>query len=103
VLRAPEPVPVGKGLSRVEAARKCGVSLSTFDTHVRPFVPTVKVGRNPRFLESDLDAWLTRTEPNAPGGQRKATKRGRRRATETVLDPKALAILDRLKGGKARV
>lgn len=105
VLRAPEPVPLGKALSRVDAARKCGVSLSTFDTHVRPFIPSNKVGAHPRFLESDLDDWLSRQEPTkSPAGRKLPTRRGRRHTTETVLDPKALAILNRIKsGGKARV
>ena len=104
VLRAPAAIPTGKTLSRVDAARKCGVSVSTFDGHVRPHLPEVKLGRRRVFLESDVEAFLLRDEPGAKSASPVRARVGRRRVgAETIVDPKARAILERLKkGGKSR-
>lgn len=99
-----ESVPLGKTLSRADASRKCGVSLATFDNLIRPHVPTVKVGTRRLFLESDLDTFLTREEATPAKHARGPARPGRRRVGATAIkDPKALAILGRLKtGGKSR-
>lgn len=99
-----EAAPLGKTLSRVEAATKCGVSLATFDNHIRPHVPVVKLGTRRVFLESDLDAFLTREEGAHAKQATGRAKLGRRRVgASAITDPKALAILGRLKtGGKSR-
>jgi excisionase family DNA binding protein len=44
--------------TRAEAAKFLGVSVTTFDQHVRRQLPELKVGRLPRFRSEDLEAWL---------------------------------------------
>lgn len=97
-----EAVPLGRTLSRAEAAGKCGVSLATFDSQIRPHVPTVKVGARRLFLESDLDAFLTRDDAPSKRASGRARPGWRRVGATAITDPKALAILGRLKtGGKS--
>jgi hypothetical protein len=53
-------------LRREEAARACGVSEETFDKHVRPTLPVVRLGAVRVYPVEQLRAWLaTRAESPA--------------------------------------
>jgi hypothetical protein len=45
-------------LRRAEAAAAVGVSVETFDAHVRPFVPAARVGGVTIYPVAGLAAWL---------------------------------------------
>lgn len=45
-------------LTRKAAALHVGVSLQTFERHVRPSVRPIRVGRRVLFHPDDLDAWI---------------------------------------------
>jgi predicted DNA-binding transcriptional regulator AlpA len=45
-------------LGRRDAAAAVGVGLTTFDEHVAPHLPRVKVGRRVMFRTRDLDEWI---------------------------------------------
>ena len=45
-------------LSVEEAARHCGVSVSTFEAAVRPHVPPIRLGRRCVWDIKALDRWL---------------------------------------------
>ena len=45
-------------LSKVQAAKYLGVSLSTFKKVVQKEIPVIKIGRLTQYKLSDLDAYL---------------------------------------------
>lgn len=45
-------------LRRAEAAAALGISVETFDTHVRPYVPAVRPGGVTAYPVAGLMAWL---------------------------------------------
>lgn len=47
-------------LRRDEAAAALGVSVETFDLHVRPYVPAVRLGALVTYPVAGLAAWLDR-------------------------------------------
>jgi hypothetical protein len=106
VLVAADPaLPPLRAISRIEAAKRCGVSLSSFDSYVRTQIGEQRIGGRLVFLESDIEAFLTREKPTTSGGENVRAKRPRRGAGSTLItDPKALAILERFKtkAGKGR-
>ncbi len=105
-------------ISRLEAARRCGVCLETFDKHVRSHLVTRKIGRTLLVDEGSLRAWFGAQEGRGPAdvvqrapdvaagpelGGRKAVGyappyRGIARAhlSSTPLSPAAAKILERL-------
>lgn len=102
VLVASEPAPPPiRAISRIEGARRCGVSLSTFDSYVRTAIGEVRIGGRLVFLESDIETFLLKEAPATADTTKPAVrvKRARRRdaSATTITDPKALAILDRFK------
>jgi hypothetical protein len=52
------PVPA-IALRRPEAAAALGLSVETFDAHVRPFVPAVRTGSVVTYTVAGLMAWST--------------------------------------------
>lgn len=58
----------------------CGVSVRTFDAHVRPHVHAVCIGARVLFLESELDEWLIKTAMGQGTGQARATEEASKRA-----------------------
>ena len=58
------PVPA-LALRRAEAAAALGVSLETFDAHVRPHLPVARVGGVSVYPVAALAAWLT-SQATAP-------------------------------------
>jgi hypothetical protein len=52
-------------LTRKEAARALGVSLSHFQRHVQPHFPCVYSGQLPLYRPADLERWIE-TEASAP-------------------------------------
>lgn len=53
-------------LTRNAAAAVLSISVRTFDVHVAPHVPCVRIGRARRWRRADLDAYIAaRTEPAA--------------------------------------
>ena len=46
-------------LRRAEAAAACGVSLETFDQHIRPHIRTVEVGTVVTYPVAELQRFLT--------------------------------------------
>lgn len=49
-------------LTRAEAARLCRCSVETFDQHVRPQLPVLRVGRRVLVRSEDLEAWMQAPE-----------------------------------------
>lgn len=49
-------------LDRREAAALMGVSVRSFDRHIRPALPIVQVGGLPRWILADLTAWADRAK-----------------------------------------
>lgn len=50
----------------------CGVSVSTFNAHVRPHLREIRIGARPMFVESDVESWVRkqaggRSEDEVPG------------------------------------
>jgi hypothetical protein len=50
--------PVVLALRREDAARACGVSEETFDKHVRPSLPVVRLGTVRTYPVMALQRWL---------------------------------------------
>jgi hypothetical protein len=48
-------------LDRLAAAGFCGVSPDSFDRHIRPVLPIVRVGALVRWHRRDLEAWADKT------------------------------------------
>ena len=44
-------------MTKAEAAAWCRVSIAAFDAHVRPHLPSKKIGRRVVFHRSDLETW----------------------------------------------
>jgi hypothetical protein len=58
-VRKPKPSPlVSALLTREQAAAYMGMSLATFERHVRPHVAHVRHGARERWTRELLDAWL---------------------------------------------
>jgi len=55
------PVPA-LALRRAESAAALGVSVETFDQHVRPELPVIRVAGVTAYPVSGLQAWLERHE-----------------------------------------
>lgn len=85
-------------LSRKQAAAFCGLSLWSFDLHVRPALTVKKIGRLVRFLPEDLEAWAV-TQKDGPSVvvRRVASTTSVSRTAESSNDPLANAIAARLK------
>jgi len=45
-------------LRRAQAAAALGMSVDTFDQHVRPYVPAARIGGVVVYRTADLDSWL---------------------------------------------
>ncbi len=56
-------------LSRRQAAAHLGVSLTTFQEHVQPFVPHVALGRRILFDVRDLDGWVDSMKQRTSSGE----------------------------------
>lgn len=91
-------------VSRREAARMCGVSLGTFDLHVRPELAEKKIGRLVAFKQAELEAWAAR-EPEPKAEPVAAPRRTYTAVSAPVVDmndPKVRETLERLRASRAR-
>jgi len=55
-------------LCREDAAKACGVSDETFDRHIRPTLPVVRLGSVRVYPVEHLEAWL-RENAEAPAAE----------------------------------
>jgi hypothetical protein len=60
--------PIVLALRKTDAAAACGCSEETFDKHVRPSLPVVRLGGVRVYPAEDLTAWL-REHAEAPADQ----------------------------------
>lgn len=91
-------------LSRPQSAALLGISLRTFDAHVRHKVPAVRIGGRVLFAREDLLQWLDTRKAGGSGG-RKVVRRTASISVPAVNasnDPRAAAILSRLRGPACR-
>ena len=72
-------------ITRAEAAALLGVSVKSFDQHVRPQLATVQVGRLPRFRRAEVEAWIVESGSAEPRSM-----------------PRASAASDRVGNGRVR-
>jgi predicted DNA-binding transcriptional regulator AlpA len=63
-----EPKTVVLALRREDAAKACGVSDETFDRHVRPTLPVVRLGSVRVYPVADIERWL-REHAAAPAAE----------------------------------
>jgi hypothetical protein len=57
-------------LTRQGAARYLGLGLRTFQRHVRPHVPAIRVGSRPMYQQEDLERWVDERKVKASSGRR---------------------------------
>lgn len=85
-------------LTREEVAELLRVSVDTIDRLVASgSLPSFRVGRNVRFNEADLEAWVASQKRPAARAASPAPYVPRRKAKGMATSPKAEAILARLR------
>ena len=85
-------------ISRDEAAALCGVSLSTFDRHVRQALIAKRIGSRVLFDAEDVRAWASSS--NAARSDR-VTPPTESRRRSTVLSVREAEIVERLQRRRA--
>jgi hypothetical protein len=71
-------------LTRKEAAKALGMSLSHFQRHVQPFIPCVYSGQLRLYRPFDLESWAERSARTPMEKHRRGAGSGRRRLTNAV-------------------
>lgn len=88
------PVDQRRGLSRVEAATYCGISVDLFG-RTCPVIP-IRLGHRVIYLRDRLDAWLTGLQVDGP------EKRGRQWTPNEVTEAIHAAFSPQHRQAKAR-
>ena len=82
-------------LTRIEAARRCSMSVDMFDEQVRPFVRSLRIGGRVFIMEASLVSWLE-SRAVGPGVELPAPAPSPALSASHPLSARGRAILERL-------